>query len=71
MHLLKAGVNLAQIRSLYFHKIQTIKISARADSKQKLEVLEGAYVNVNPNPGNEGLWEKDSKLREWLKNFAI
>jgi integrase/recombinase XerD len=50
--------------------IQTTEIYARADSKQKREALETAYVNVIPNQGKEGMWEKDSKLREWLKNFA-
>ena len=71
MHLLQAGVNLIYIRDMMGHvSIQTTEIYARADSKQKREALEAAYVNIIPNPDNEELWEKDSKLREWLKNFA-
>lgn len=71
MHLLQAGVNLIYIRDMMGHvSIQTTEIYARADSKQKREALKAAYVNVIPNQSNEGMWEKDSKLREWLKNFA-
>jgi len=32
--------------------------------------LEAAYVNIIPAQVKEGIWERDSKLREWLKNFA-
>ena len=71
MHLLKSGVNLVYIRDILGHvSIQTTEIYARADSKQKREALEAAYTNIIPVHANEGIWEKDSKLREWLKNFA-
>jgi site-specific recombinase XerD len=72
MHLLQSGVNLVYIRDILGHvSIQTTEIYARADSKQKREALESAYTNVIPAQANEGIWEKDSKLREWLKNFTI
>ena len=71
MHLLQSGINLVYIRDILGHvSIQTTEIYARADSKQKREALEAAYVNIIPVQANEGIWEKDSKLRVWLKNFA-
>ena len=71
MHLLQSGVNLVYIRDILGHvSIQTTELYARADSKQKREALEAAYINIIPVQANEGIWEKDSKLREWLKNFA-
>ena len=71
MHLFQAGINLVYIRDILGHvSIQTTEIYARADSKQKREALEAAYINIIPVHANEGIWEKDSKLREWLKNFA-
>lgn len=71
MHLLKAGVNLVYIRDILGHvSIQTTEIYARADSKQKREALEAAYINVIPNLGTEGSWEKDSQLKVWLKNIT-
>lgn len=70
MHLLQSGVNLIYIRDILGHvSVQTTEIYARADSKQKREALEAAYINIIPAHANEGIWEKDSKLREWLKNF--
>ena len=71
MHLLQAGVNLVYIRDMLGHvSIQTTELYARADSKQKREALEAAYVNVIPNLGTEGAWEKDSHLKLWLKNLC-
>jgi len=68
MHLLQAGVNLVYIRDILGHvSIQTTEIYARADSKQKREALEKAYVNVNPN--EEPIWTKDETLVAWLKKF--
>lgn len=71
MHLLQAGVNLVYIRDLMGHvSIQTTEIYARADSKQKREALERAYVNVIPVNSEDGRWERDSNLKAWLKNFG-
>jgi site-specific recombinase XerD len=68
MHLLQAGVNLVYIRDILGHvSIQTTEIYARADSKQKREALEKAYVNVNPN--EKPMWTKDENLITWLKKF--
>lgn len=59
------------IRDMLGHvSIQTTEIYARADSKQKREALEAAYINIIPNLGAEGLWEKDSQLKTWLKNLS-
>jgi len=71
MHLLQAGVNLVYIRDILGHvSIQTTELYARADSKQKREALEAAYINVIPNLGAEGAWEKSSQLKAWLKNLS-
>ncbi len=68
MHLLQAGVNLVYIRDILGHvSIQTTEIYARADSKQKRDALEKAYVNVNPD--EEPMWTKDENLITWLKKF--
>ncbi len=59
------------IRDILGHvSIQTTEVYARADSKQKREALEAAYIKIIPSQVNEGIWERDSKLREWLKNFT-
>ncbi len=71
MHLLHAGVNLVYIRDMLGHvSIQTTEIYARADSKQKREALESAYVDIIPNTGAQGSWEKDSQLKTWLKSLS-
>jgi integrase/recombinase XerD len=71
MHLLQAGVNLVYIRDVLGHvSIQSTEIYARADSKQKREALEAAYVNIIPNIGVQGSWEKDSRLKTWLRSLS-
>src|SRR5690625_5083935 len=70
MHLLQAGVNLVYIRDILGHvSIQTTNIYARADSKQKREALENAYVDLIPESGKERSWENNGSLLEWLKNL--
>jgi len=70
MHLLQAGVNLVYIRDILGHvSIQTTDVYARADSKQKREALEKAYVDVIPETDREKSWEKDGALLEWLKGL--
>ena len=70
MHLLQAGVNLVYIRDILGHvSIQTTEIYARADTRQKRDALEKAYVNVN-NEKETPAWTKDKKgLVTWLKSF--
>jgi site-specific recombinase XerD len=72
MHLLQAGINLVYIRDILGHvSIQTTEIYARADSKQKREALEAAYIDVIPQmEGAVRTWEKDSKLKSWLKSLG-
>ncbi len=68
MHLLQAGVNLVYIRDILgYVSVITTEIYARADSKQKREALEKAYVEVNLN--EEPMWLKDENLITWLKKF--
>lgn len=70
MHLLQAGVNLVYIRDLLGHvSVQTTDIYARADSKQKREAFEKAYIDLNPHADKSKSWEKDSNLLEWLKSM--
>lgn len=71
MHLLQAGVNLVYIRDILGHvSIQTTDIYARADSKQKREALEKAYVDVLPEKDKERQWEKDATLLQWLQGLG-
>jgi site-specific recombinase XerD len=71
MHLLQAGVNLVYIRDILGHvSIQTTEVYARADSKQKREALEKAYINITPSQtGTEKVWEKDNALLDSLKGL--
>lgn len=70
MHLLQAGVNLVYIRDLLGHiSVQTTDVYARADSKQKRQAFEKAYVDLNPNAAKTKTWEKDDNLLEWLKSL--
>lgn len=71
MHLLQAVVNLVYIHDLMRHvSIQTTEVYARADGKLKREALEKAYLNVIPVNSENGRWERDSKLKTWLKDFG-
>lgn len=68
MHLLQAGVNLVYIRDILGHvSVQTTEIYARADSRQKREALEKAYVEVVPN--EDPKWLTNDNLLGWLKSF--
>jgi len=68
MHLLQAGVNLVYIRDILGHvSVQTTEIYARADSKQKREAIEKAYIDVSPN--EMPIWENNKDLLGWLKSF--
>ena len=70
MHLLQAGVNLVYIRDFLGHEsVQTTEIYARADSKQKREAIEKAYVNIIKK--ETPAWIENSNLLEWLKNFNL
>jgi integrase/recombinase XerD len=70
MHLLQAGVNLVYIRDLLGHvSVQTTDVYARADSRQKREAFEKAYVDLNPNAAKTKIWENDGNLLEWLKSL--
>lgn len=72
MHLLQTGVNLVYIRDILGHvSIQTTEVYARADSKQKREALEAAYIDIIPQVEEaKRTWEKDSKLKSWLKSLG-
>lgn len=71
MHLLQAGVNLVYIRDMLGHaSIQTTEVYARADSKQKREALEAAYIDVIPTSNEMRSWEKSSELKDWLKSLG-
>lgn len=68
MHLLQAGVNLIYIRDILGHvSVETTEIYARADSKQKREAIEKAYVDVVNK--EEPAWENNENLLNWLKNL--
>lgn len=68
MHLLQAGVNLVYIRDILGHEsVLTTEIYARADSKQKREAIENAYVNVVNK--ESPIWIENDNLLTWLKDF--
>ncbi len=68
MHLLQAGVNLVYIRDFLGHEsVQTTEVYARADSKQKREAIEKAYVNIIKK--EIPAWIGNNNLLEWLKSF--
>jgi integrase len=68
MHLLQAGVNLVYIRDILGHESVLItEIYARADSKQKREAIESAYVGVVNK--ESPLWVENDNLLAWLKDF--
>ena len=68
MHLLQAGVNLVYIRDILGHvSVQTTEIYARADSRQKREAIEKAYIEVTPK--EVPIWENNNNLLSWLKSF--
>lgn len=70
MHLLQAGVNLVYIRDLLGHvSVTTTDVYARADSKQKREALEKAYVETKPEESKTKSWEKNIDLLDWLKSM--
>lgn len=71
MHLLQAGVNLVYIRDILGHvSIQTTEIYARADSKHKREALEKAYIDIGTVEPVVKRWERDEKLKAFLKGLA-
>jgi len=68
MHLLQAGVNLVYIRDFLGHEsVQTTEIYARADSKQKREAIEKAYVGIIKKETPS--WIENENLLGWLKSF--
>lgn len=68
MHLLQAGVNLVYIRDILGHvSVTTTEVYARADSKQKREAIEKAYVNVVKKEAP--IWVNNESLLDWLKSF--
>ena len=70
MHLLQSGVNIVYIRDLLGHvSTQTTDIYARADSKQKREALEKAYLDLVPEKARKSEWEKNQGLLDWLKGL--
>jgi site-specific recombinase XerD len=70
MHLLQSGVNIVYIRDLLGHvSTQTTDIYARADSKQKREALEKAYLDLVPEKAKKRDWDKNQDLLNWLKGL--
>lgn len=69
MHLLQSGVNLVYIRDFLGHySVQTTEIYAKADSRQKRQALEKAYVDVTPSP--DPVWQENNDLLEWLVSLG-
>jgi len=70
-HLLQAGLNIIYVRDILGHNsVRYTEIYARVDSKQKREALDNAYVDLIPQPSQDGIWEKDKELLNWLKSLG-
>lgn len=70
MHLLQAGWDLIHIRDFLGHvSITTTEVYARIDSKAKREAIEKAYEQVGIKEPEVKSWEKDLKLKAFLKNL--
>lgn len=69
MHLLQSGINLVYIRDFLGHfSVQTTEAYAKADSRQKRQALEKAYVDVTPD--TDPVWQANSNLLEWLVSLG-
>lgn len=68
MAMLMAGVHLVYIRDFLGHaSIQTTDRYCRIDSVKKREAIETTYENVTPNV--IPLWEGNTGLIDWLRDF--
>ena len=68
MAMLMADVHLVYIRDFLGHvSVQTTERYARVDSSKKREAIEAAYQELTPP--TEAVWEGNSDIKEWLKNF--
>lgn len=71
MHLLQADCPLIYIRDILGHEsVQTTEIYARADSAKKRKALEEAYSKVGLTNPKVPSWEKDPKLKAFLKSLG-
>ena len=71
MHLLQVGIPLIYIRDILGHvSVQTTEIYARTDSKAKREALEKAYEDIGIIEPEIKSWDKDSKLKAFLKSLV-
>jgi hypothetical protein len=68
MALVDSGVDLIYIRDLLGHvSVKTTEAYARADAARKREAIEAASKEIVPV--EVPVWENDTRLKEWLKNF--
>lgn len=68
MELVESGVDLIYIRDLLGHvSVSTTEVYARADAQKKRQAIEAASKEIVPP--EEAEWERDSNLRDWLRNF--
>ena len=68
---LAGGANLIYIRDILGHvSVQTTEVYARADSKKKREALETAYASIGISEPKVKSWEKNPKLKDYLKSLS-
>lgn len=71
MHLLQAKCPLIYIRDFLGHvSIETTEVYARTDTERKREALEAAYSKVGISMSTQNNWEKDPKLKAFLKSLG-
>jgi site-specific recombinase XerD len=68
MALVESGVDLIYIRDLLGHvSVKSTEVYARADAQKKRQAIEAASKEIVPP--EEAEWERNSNLKDWLKNF--
>ena len=68
MALVDSGVDLIYIRDLLGHvSVVSTEVYAKADTAKKREAIEAASKEIVPT--ENALWEVDTGLKRWLKDF--
>ena len=68
MELLTSGVDLIYIRDLLGHSsVMTTEVYARTDAQLKRKAIEAASKEIVPK--EEAIWDNNTALKNWLKNF--
>ena len=68
LSILSVGLLYIILEIFFGHSsVQVTKVYARADSRQKREVIEKAYTDVSPEEKPQ--WQDNDNILSWLKRF--